>query len=246
MEIKRLSSLTSVKMVLSDLLYVSYLVPTNRIRPLVPDILPLASVDGSNVFLSLVIFRGKVVRASLLPTPRLTFDQVNVRTYVLDPESGHYGVYFINCAIGSALITFLYRIMSGMPVEHITLKLHNQRDHRMRYVNYSVSGYWHGDFVIEAEEAESQAEHISPFSSKEGAIKYLIDPLIGFYGPRNHVRRIEVWHPHSPPRLARVLSSRCEYLTALGLVEEKEIRQPQNVLLVSGWPFLTFLPPQYI
>ena len=109
----------SVEMLLRDMLYVSYLVPGSRVRPMVPDSLPLATVDGTNVFVSLVIFRGKTAALSLLPSPRFPFDQVNVRTYVTDPVTGKPAVYFVNCGISNGLITFLYGLFSGMPVEHI-------------------------------------------------------------------------------------------------------------------------------
>ena len=46
----------SVEMELYDILYLSYLLPVSRVRPLVPDILPLATVGGDRVFFSVVIF----------------------------------------------------------------------------------------------------------------------------------------------------------------------------------------------
>lgn len=243
MERKGKATVTSVTMNLQDVLYVLYLLPTTRVRPLVPDVLPLATVAGDNVFVALVMFRSTVVKASLVPTPHIAFDQINVRTYVVDPRTGQYAVYFIHCGIGSVLVTVLYRLVSGMPVEHIPFTIGTQRDDSMRYAQYRASGRWRGDVLIEAEEIAPQVEEISPFSSMYEAMGYLVDTFIGFYGPRNHLRRIEVWHPHTAPRLARAAEARCPILTALGLAEEEEIQQPHNGLLVMGWPFVTYLPP---
>lgn len=243
LEQKGKATLTSVTMNLQDVLYVLYLLPTSRVRPLVPDVLPLATVAGDNVFVALVMFHSTVVKASLVPMPHIAFDQINVRTYVLDPHTGQYAVYFIHCGIGSVLVTLLYRLVSSMPVEHIPFTMRIQRDDSIRYGHYRASGQWRGDLLIEAEEIAPQVEEISPFSNMYEAMGYLVDTFIGFYGPRNHIRRIEVWHPHTPPRLGRALEARCPLLTTLGLAKEKEIQQPHNVLLVTGWPFVTYLPP---
>mgnify|MGYP000913440516 CR=1 FL=1 len=75
-------------MALRDMLYVSYLLPAERIARMVPRGLVPATADGSNGFLSLVIFKGNTREALHVPAPPIPFDQVNIRTYVIDPRTG--------------------------------------------------------------------------------------------------------------------------------------------------------------
>ena len=71
---------------------------------------------------------GKTSGAATIPTPRIPFDQVNIRTYVIDPVTKKPAVYFVQCGISGALITFLYRVLSGMPVEHTPLSIEPEKD----------------------------------------------------------------------------------------------------------------------
>ena len=238
------SILRSVEMLIDDVLYVSYLVPTARLRSHVPDSLKFATVEKNRVFVSVVVFRCRVSRVSLLPTPRLAFDQINVRTYVLDPCTGDCGVYFFACGVSSNSMAYLYRLVSGMPVKKIPFSLRAQRDEQTRYNYYSASGYWNGDLHIEATEVAPLVEELPPFPTTREATLYLVDQTIGFYGSPRRIRRLEVWHPHCPPRVCRLTQARFPFLTAQGMVRTSEMQQPHHVLVVPGWRFLTYLPPR--
>jgi hypothetical protein len=232
----------SVEMLLSDMLYVSYLVPGSRVRSLVPDSLPLATVDGTHVFVSLVIFRGKTAALSLLPSPRFPFDQVNVRTYVTDPVTGKPAVYFVNCGISNGLITFLYRLVSGMPVEHIPYSIAPKQDTKGRYLEYAASGNWYGEFSLTVTEVSPKLAGLAPFATVQEAIDYLIDPLVGFYGPAEKVKRLEVFHPPLVPRVGEIAEASFPYLAKLGLVDPQDVIRPHNILLIPRTPFLIYLP----
>lgn len=82
----------SVTMKLCDILYLSYLVPASRIRPFVPEILPMAYIDD-RVFISIVIFHSSGVRLVNLPSLRFDYNQINLRTYVKDPQTKNHGFY---------------------------------------------------------------------------------------------------------------------------------------------------------
>jgi uncharacterized protein YqjF (DUF2071 family) len=237
-----LKKLLSVEMLLRDMLYVSYLVPASRIRSFLPPVLKPAVVDGENVFVSLVIFRGKTRGAATIPTPRIPFDQVNIRTYILDPVTGKPSVYFVRCGISGSLITFLYRIVSGMPVEHTPFSIKPEKTEGGRYARYEVSGKWNGAFRIEAEEISLALTGLSPFLNVEQAIDYLIDPLVGFYSDGSVLRRLEVYHGPLVPRVCRPEKILFPYLTQLGIVTKDEASKPHNVLLVPSTPFLIYLP----
>lgn len=237
-----LKRLFSVEMRLHDMLYVSYLVPVQRLRTRIPQNFQLAEVQKGKIFLSLVIFRGRTSGAATIPTPRIPFDQVNIRTYVIDPVTGKPAVYFIHCGISGSLITFLYRVLSGMPVEHTPFVIHARKDMDGRYGAYEVSGTWHGHFSIKAEQAAEKVTALDPFSTRGEAMSYLIDPLAGFYSDTKIVRRLEVFHEPLEPRICSPLEVRFPYLSSLGLVEEEEIARPHNILLVPYTPFLIYLP----
>jgi uncharacterized protein YqjF (DUF2071 family) len=172
--------LLSVEMLLRAMPYVSYLISSVRINRFLPPVLKPAMVDGENVFITLVIFRGKTSSAATVPTPRIPFDQGNIRTYVIDPVTKKPSVYFVHCEISGGLITFLYRTLSGMPVEHTQFSIKPEKTRDGTYSHYKVSGRWHGAFTIDAEEISPALTDLSPFPNVQEAIHYLIDPLVGF------------------------------------------------------------------
>jgi hypothetical protein len=237
-----LKRLLSVEMLLRDMLYVSYLIPASRLSPLLPPALKPAVVDGENVFVTLVIFQGKTSGGATIPTPRIPFDQVNIRTYVIDPVTRMPSVYFVHCGISGGLITFLYRTLSGMPVEHTPFSIKPERGVDNSYSRYEVSGMWHGPFTIEAEEISPALTTLPPFPNVQEAIDYLIDPLVGFYSDGSVLRRLEVYHDPLVPRVCRPTKIIFPYLSQLGIVPEDEVSLPHNILLIPFTPFLIYLP----
>lgn len=237
-----LKKLLSVEMLLRDMLYVSYLIPHERVRRFLPPVLKPATVDEKNVFITLVIFRGKTSGAVTIPAPRIPFDQANIRTYVKDPVTGKPSVYFIHCGISGGLITYLYRILSGMPVEHTPFSIEPEKMKDGTYSHYVVSGRWHGEFTIEAEEISPALTALPPFANVQDAIDYLIDPLVGFYPHSTVVRRLEVYHDPLVPRVCKPIKILFPYLSQLGIVAANEVAQPHSVLLVPFTPFLIYLP----
>ncbi len=237
-----LKNIFSVEMLLQDMLYVSYLLPVERLKCFIPPGLRPAEPYPGKVFLSLVIFRGRTRGAATVPAPRIPFDQVNIRTYVTDPVTGRPAVYFVHCGISGSLITFLYKVLSGMPVEHTPFAIHTRKDMNGRYDAYEALGTWHGQFSIKAGQTAGAVTTLDPFSTREEAMSYLIDPLAGFYSDTKVLRRLEVFHEPLEPRLCSAYEVRFPYLSDLGLVEEDEIARPHNVLLVPHTPFLIYLP----
>lgn len=237
-----LKKFQSIEMLLRDMLYVSYLIPSDRISRFLPPVLKPALVDGEHVFVSLVIFRGKTSGAATIPTPRIPFDQVNIRTYVIDSATGKPSVYFVHCGISGGLITFLYRALSGMPVEHTPFSIEPEKARDGTYSRYEVSGRWHGTFTIDAEEISPALTDLRPFPNVREAIDYLIDPLVGFYSDGPIVRRLEVYHDPLIPRVCRPVKIIFPYLSQLGIVPADEVALPHSMLLIPFTPFLIYLP----
>lgn len=137
----------SVEMGLYDILYLTYLLPVSRVRSLVPDILPLATVGGDWVFFSVVTFHSRGVQLVGLPSLRFSYDQINLRTYVTDSYTGNHGVYFFRSGITSAITSLVTRFLK-LPWENITLDVKAERDEGYHYSHYIASGHWHGEIHI--------------------------------------------------------------------------------------------------
>jgi hypothetical protein len=232
----------SVEMELYDILYLSYLIPASRIRPLVPDILPLATMSGNRVFFSVVTFHSTGVRLVSLPSLRFAYDQINLRTYVTDPYTGNHGVYFFRSGITSATTSFFTRLLK-LPWENISFAVRAERGEGKHYTRYIASGQWHGELYIEVTEEGSQIKDFQPFANQEEAIQYLTGPSIGFYVSSGKTHRFEVRHSHIQPRSGKVLKVNFPFLATLKLLEEREIQQPHTLLLAPHGQFLVSLPP---
>ena len=231
-------------MSLNDMLYVSYLLPQERIAKLLPYGLRPALVEGGNVFLSLVIFKGNTKEAFRVPAPPIPFDQVNIRTYVTDPQSGRPAVYFIKCGINGRFITFMYRALSGMPVEHCPFKVSVAAGRNGHYGSYLAEGWWRGPFYVGAEGTDLSLTDPGPFKSVKEALEYLMEPRAGFYPSRGSLRRLEIFHEPLTPKVCRAVRVDIPYLEELGLLSAVEISAPHNVLFVPHTPFEIFLPPE--
>lgn len=234
----------SVVMALRDMLYVSYLLPAERIARMVPRGLVPATADGSNGFLSLVIFKGNTREALHVPAPPIPFDQVNIRTYVIDPRTGGPAVYFIRCGISGRFITFMYRMLSGMPVEHCAFEITADTGDAGHYDSYRVEGVWRGRFTITACETAPGVTGLDPFPNVDRALLYLMDPAVGLYPARGSLRRLEIFHEPLKPRVCKATGVSFPCLEELGLLKGEEIGEPHDLLLVPYTPFEIFLPPE--
>ncbi len=237
-----LTGFLRVEMLLRDVLYVSYLVHASRVRPMVPDILPLATLEGDNVFVSVVVLESTGVRLSYLPFPRFSYRQVNVRTYVTDPQTGNRAVYFLRSGVTSRFISRITGAI-GVPWQHIECTVDVTADSHRYISSYEVSGYWDGEFSIEAEESILQPVQIPPFDKTEAAVDYLVRPLIGFMGQNGRVGRFSIWHPEVKPRAGEVGYFKFPLLDSMNLFDGKKSREQQSVLLVSRARFYIYMPP---
>lgn len=116
-----LERLTVVSTFLKDLLYISYLVPLERVRHLVPSALRLQTIGGI-VFVSAVMMRNTDVGPVWLPWPRQHYNQLNIRTYVDDPVTGGSAVFFFRSGITSLTALAVPRLL-GLPWEKIILHI---------------------------------------------------------------------------------------------------------------------------
>jgi hypothetical protein len=234
----------TVEMYLRDMLYVSYLLPTATVRPHVPASLSLAEAEKDRVFITVVMFRGTTRKGLGIPSPPIPFDQVNIRTYVIDPVTGKPAVHFIHCGVAQGLIAYLYRLLSGMPVEYAPFRITVTGSRGDLEASYRVAGKWRGNLLFSARRAGERLDDLPPFGTRKEAMDHLIDPLTGFYTVSGGLRRLEIYHDPLDPVPCILEEAFFPYLSALGLVGGDAIGTPHNVLFVKETPFLIYLPAQ--
>ncbi|RYE93332.1 MAG: hypothetical protein EOO75_04605, partial [Myxococcales bacterium] len=105
---------------ITDVIYVNYLVPAERLRPLVPAGLVLQEVaPGTALFSSLTYRHGHFGPRLLGPLRRLFPSpvQTNWRLYVSDPRTGRDGIHFVTSAVTTTLHALGARLMTdGAPM----------------------------------------------------------------------------------------------------------------------------------
>lgn len=115
-----------------DVIYVNYLVTAEQLEPLVPPGLSLQRVGGEGrwaVFTFLTYRHGHFGPGALGPLRKLLPSPVqsNWRIYVVDPNTGHRGIYFVTTAISSTPHSLAGRLLSeGVPmhvIRHAKLEL---------------------------------------------------------------------------------------------------------------------------
>ena len=227
---------------LKDVLYVSYILPLSQLRPLVPEDIPLAVIDGNRVFVSVVTLVSENVKLRQAPWPRFNYCQMNLRTYVTDPQTGDPAVYFFRSVLTSWTTAHLASFM-GLPWERGELSIETKYDDPDICTRYRCNGNWHGSMHIEARGIAQAVPAIPPFASGDEAVRYLTDPFLGFFGSSGKARKFRVWHPHLSPQLAEVSEIRLPVLVELGLLKEDQMLNPHSVFLVPETLFRIFLPP---
>lgn len=228
-----LSPFTTVKMGLESLVYISYLVPAGRVRHFVPRVLPLASDEGGNVYVSFVAMKCRNVRLSGIPWPRFNYDQLNLRTYVSEPQTGTPAVYFLKSGVSMGIVPLITRLM-GIPWEKISFNM----DARSRQV-YRAWGSWLGqiDFEIGSRGGEALQEQV---------VRHLTGPMMGFMGGEGKLRRFRINHRSLEVQEAVLNYIRFPLPVEEGLISETQSQKPDSVLMVPEAEFTVYLPPRRV
>jgi len=236
-----LRKLFCVMMTLRDVLYISYTVPTARLRKLVPEPLQLATVGKDLAFISIVVLRSTRVRLRLLPFPRFNYKQLNIRTYVTDPVTGRHAVYFLRSGVTSALISLVTRI-SGIPWQHIDLE--TEVNPNKETDSYTASGHWEGNYYLKSQSLLDDSKGLPLFENRRDAVDFLIRPLIGFIGDKGRLGRFNIQHPEVEPQSWQLTELDFPLFTNLGMVDELE--NPHSVFFLPKADFAIYFPPKTI
>lgn len=229
-----------IGMLLRNVLYVSYLVPASRVRPHVPNSLPLSLVGDDHVFISLVAFRCTNVHLDPFKFPNLNYNQINIRTYVRDPQTEQHGVYFFFSGITSWFSKLATGVM-GVNWEHAKLKLQIIDSGNIEQRKWQIDGYWQGDLCMKAIISANKLNGLFPFEDNETAVNYLTGPLLGFYSSKSGIKRLKIWHAIVEPYLATVDTIQLPLLESIGMVKGDE---KISALYVPEAPFYIFVPPR--
>jgi hypothetical protein len=232
-----MKKLLPVSMLLGDMIYISYLIPAQRVRPLVPPHISLVISADQNVFVSVVIFRNISVglgRAAFFP---FSYNQLNVRTYCRHPEKGSEGPYFLRCALTSRAMLLSVRLLGYLwePLQ-MEIEKHEGPGGRPRQI---AKGKLGGEFFVETEELEpTDRDQPQPGSTEDR----LVNLFLGVFPARTGPAVLSVDHMHRGMKQARLIRSDLPFLTEMGLVEPEHLARPESLLLFQGADFTIYFP----
>ncbi len=233
----------TVQMDIYDVLYLSWLIPQERLRPFIPAEISFTLKYEDKAIISLVIFQSKNVTSSLFPFLHFSYNQANIRTYIVDPVTGMPAVFFLKSGITSQFISFVTGLLK-IPWQSISMNLDARYGDGYPY-QYQVDGNWGGNFKIELKE-DRNPSNPAPFQSIEEAAVFLTGPAVGFYGAPGRLIRFEVNHSPIKPLTGKLSTMQCSMLVNSGLIKEKELMAPQSSLIAPYGRFTVFMPPGMI
>jgi len=226
-------ALATVRMDLENLIYISYLVPLERLRPLIPRVLPIASYEEGRAFVSFVAMKCRRVRLSGIRWPRFNYDQLNLRSYVTDPQTGSPAVYFYQSGVSIGIVPLITRLL-GIPWEKISFNL-NKRSGSV----YNGSGNWLGELDFEIQSPVEEA-------LQESVVHHLTGPMIGFIGTGGKLRKFNISHRSLGVQNAALNYIRFTLPVEKGLIEENELQEPGSVIMVPEAEFRVHMPPHRV
>jgi hypothetical protein len=235
------SRLLCVRMTLWNVIYISYAVSTKILQPSVPSVLSLATVSDDIAFVSLVVLRSTQVRLSSCPVFKFSYNQCNIRTYVIDPISGQPAVYFIRSGVTSRIISLATSTI-GIAWEFIELASNSGISKGIP--SSSISGDWKGPLFIRVQADSSVAPVPLFFQDRTSAINFLIRPLIGFAGDEQRLMRFTIKHPEVRPESWSLMELDCPLFKKLVAIDDFE--NPHSVFYLPSADFSIFLPPTKI
>ena len=235
------SRLLCVRMALRNVIYISYAVPTKILQTSVPSFLSLATLNDDIAFVSLVILQSSQVRLSSFPVIKFSYNQCNIRTYVIDPVSGQPAVYFIRSGVTSRVISLATGTI-GIPWEFIELTTNLDVSKGIR--SSSIFGDWKGPLFIRVQSSGSVPPVPLFFQDSTSAVNFLIRPLIGFAGDERRLMRFTIRHPEVQPESWALMELDCPLFKKLVPIDD--FKNPHSIFYLPTADFSIYLPPRKI
>jgi uncharacterized protein DUF2071 len=238
----------SASLTFEHLLFVSYAVPPERIRPLVPPELVLDTIVGADggplALVSAVAFHVRGASGPGGLTIPLDAAQLNLRTYVRPTGRS---LYFIRAEIGSRPLGMLGEIgLRGASPAPILLAPDYDAA-TGRYRGYEVRCFSPAGAVwIEVVGEEVDTPPPAGFDSWQAAGRFVADRPVGFASSTlGGYVRLDVDHAPLEPAVGRLVGARLQSLERLGILTREEAAQPHSVFLKRRAVF-GVLPPRPI
>ena len=221
-----------IQMLMRDMLFITWDVRPEALRKLVPERLELDTKTDSAgrevAFVSAVCFRVPEVRSSVLPLPRLSFEQVNYRAYVRADDVP--AVYFFDMKVNSRMITAMTSFLK-VPVSYEDILIESVPfESEIRYTVNSAG--LRAEAIVDGQPNAILNWKVAP--------EFITQRLVGYAAAGDNIFRIEVEHPvldAIPAQVENVVAPRLEEL-----FESGESERPHSALYVREALFETSPP----
>lgn len=235
-----------IQMLIRDLMFINYVVDPDRLRPLVPEELSLDLITGANgkplALVSVVPFHVADVRSGLLPLPRLSFNQINYRTYVNAGERA--AVYFFEMRVNSRLVTtttgFFRLPITYEDIEIITAPApdltgasgidKNAYDPAPHTLRCAVTSS--GPQALAADVTIGDRQGSVGSSDQAASPEFITERPTGYIAAGESLFKIAVEHPRMDAFSSHVESVQAPALVSMGLLNLDETMRPHSVLYV--------------
>lgn len=230
---------------------ITYTIPPDRVRKLIPDRFELDTIQINGepkALISVVPFIDVDFTSAVFPFPNFTMGQTNYRIYIIDKKTGERAVWFLGTTLDSWTLIVPKKLWN---LPWYSGKVSFDCDFNVKkniYSKYKMStkAKW-APAEVELIQDESLKFSFEGFPDTETALVYLTQPLAGFYHRRdNKLGVYRVWHERLEVTPAKLKSANFGLLTKLNIVTLEEQQNPYSVMIEPINEFTIYLPPKVI
>ncbi len=228
---RRALRLGHVLVTLEDVLEVTWEVPESDLGRMLPSGLRPWSADGRSL-LSALVFRNRALRPARVGWPRLNVPQMNLRSYVLDPQTGAPScVFFHGLHLDQRWLARLSSRLLAVPFVYLPLvvRVEHEGPRVLRWEAASPEGR----LRIRAREDED-----GPVAMDPDRLDLLTNPHTGYVRGRDgRLRTWSIWHRNQTVRTMRI-----EEATVGSLADLGALGPPVSALYVASVDYEVYLP----
>jgi len=217
-----------VLVTIEDVLIITWPVRAESLRSVVPRPLEPVRQDRDGL-VSAVLFRNRALRPAIIGLPRLSSFQMNVRIYVLDPETNSpTHVFFHGLYVSRRWLARISSALFGIPFQHLPFSIAVRRD---------------ADRIAEwqAHSADARLAVVARESTERldaTILDLLTNPHTAWFADsRSVLKRWSIWHR---PQCVHTLDLES---CAVPQVAEFDAGPPMTALFVPSVDYEVYLPP---
>jgi len=249
-----ISGIGTAKVTVRDCLLVTYAIPVERIRSLVPETLTLDLLPGADgepvAFLQTVSLYAENARPIPLPTAT-SFSFYEVLHRVLVRQEGKRGAYLLQARVSTSEA---HNAQRGFikACDYARFQVHvagNPVPGRRQYESYTVrASNASGQTTLEARFANTTPEAVPPFGRFDDMSHFLTAREEWFFDavlPLKSVSQFTVTQEPFNPLAGELTTARISYWTESGILTPEETEKPLCVLLQPSAE-ITLRPPKTV